>query len=188
MTTNTQSIPEKWYMEVTEENFEIAKKWQQHKGNVSGLRIGYVLLSKHHEDDSYYYAMCLNLFLKRKGKYYVNYTEITFKQFLAIAERDGIMEKQMQQVPTTIEPAIIIDTPLKDVVNQPAHYTGGKVECIEAIEVATDSLSGLDAVCTANVIKYVWRWKHKNGVEDLKKAKWYLERLITKLENDRAGN
>jgi hypothetical protein len=38
--------------------------------------------------------------------------------------------------------------------------------------------TGIEAVCTANVIKYVWRYEEKNGAEDLRKALWYLERLI----------
>lgn len=66
----------------------------------------------------------------------------------------------------------------QDRVNHPSHYTSGKVECIDAIESATINLLGIEAVCTANIIKYVWRWKQKNGTEDLKKAQWYLERLI----------
>ena len=65
-----------------------------------------------------------------------------------------------------------------DIVNHPKHYTQGKIECIDAIEAAVSELSGLDAVCTANIIKYVWRWKHKNGSQDLRKAQWYLEKLI----------
>ena len=65
-----------------------------------------------------------------------------------------------------------------DIINRPAHYTAGKVECIDAIEAATVNLKGIEAVCTANVIKYVWRWKLKGGVEDLRKAEWYLRRLI----------
>lgn len=66
-----------------------------------------------------------------------------------------------------------------DNVNHPAHYmshTG--LETIDVIEAFTSDLTGMDAVCTANVIKYICRWKHKNGVEDLKKAQWYLNRLI----------
>ena len=66
----------------------------------------------------------------------------------------------------------------QDRVNHPSHYTSGKVECIDAIESATINLRGIEAVCTANIIKYVWRWKQKNGTEDLRKAQWYLERLI----------
>ena len=66
---------------------------------------------------------------------------------------------------------------MSDMVNKPQHYQG-RIECIDAIESATAGLEGLEAVCTGNVLKYVWRWKRKNGVEDLRKAKWYLEKLI----------
>lgn len=61
----------------------------------------------------------------------------------------------------------------------PDHYKQGKVECIDALESATVNLKGIDAVCTANAIKYLWRWKEKNGTEDLKKAQWYIDRLLT---------
>ena len=67
-----------------------------------------------------------------------------------------------------------------DSVNHPSHYCQGGIECIDAIESATDGLVGYEAVCTAQVIKYIWRWKWKNGIEDLKKARWYLDRLIAK--------
>jgi hypothetical protein len=67
---------------------------------------------------------------------------------------------------------------IKDNVNHPSHYTQGAIECIDAIKEATKGLFGIEAVCTANIIKYVWRWKFKNGVEDLRKADWYLQRLI----------
>lgn len=68
-----------------------------------------------------------------------------------------------------------------DMVNRPAHYNKGRVECIDAIEVATSDLSGIEAVCTANAIKYLWRWKEKGGIEDLEKSKWYIDRLIKKI-------
>ena len=58
---------------------------------------------------------------------------------------------------------------MSDNVNHPSHYTQGGIECIEAIKAATVNLKGIEAVCTANAIKYLWRWKRKNGVEDLKK-------------------
>ena len=67
---------------------------------------------------------------------------------------------------------------VKDNVNHPSHYTQGAIECIDAIKEATKGLFGIEAVCTGNIIKYVWRWKFKNGVEDLRKADWYLQRLI----------
>lgn len=75
-----------------------------------------------------------------------------------------------------------------DIVNHPKHYTQGKIECIDAIEAAVSELSGLDAVCTANVIKYVWRWKHKNGSQDLRKAQWYLNKLIDLQEAQNGNN
>lgn len=68
-----------------------------------------------------------------------------------------------------------------DNINHPQHYAG-KVECIDCLESATEGLNGIEAICTANAIKYLFRWKRKNGVEDLKKAQWYINRLIEKLE------
>ena len=73
---------------------------------------------------------------------------------------------------------------MNDNVNHPSHYTQGGVECIEALKAATANLKGIDAVCTANAIKYLWRWKEKNGVEDLEKAKWHINRLIIEQKTD----
>jgi Protein of unknwon function (DUF3310) len=67
---------------------------------------------------------------------------------------------------------------MSDAVDRPAHYTQGSIECIDATEAAVAGLSGMDAVLTAQVMKYIWRWKNKNGTEDLQKARWYLQRLI----------
>ena len=69
---------------------------------------------------------------------------------------------------------------MSDVVNHPSHYQG-KVECIDCLEAATEGLEGIEAVCTANAIKYLYRWKKKNGIEDLRKCSWYLNRLINTL-------
>lgn len=71
-----------------------------------------------------------------------------------------------------------------DMVAHPPHYTAGSVECIDAIDSAVVGLEGYQAVYTAQVIKYIFRWKRKGGVEDLRKAKWYLERLIAKTEGE----
>ncbi len=65
-----------------------------------------------------------------------------------------------------------------DNVNHPVHYTAGDIECIDAIESATTGLTGIEAYNTGAAIKYLWRWKRKNGVEDLQKAQWYINRLI----------
>lgn len=62
-------------------------------------------------------------------------------------------------------------------VNHPPHYTQGGIECIDALSAATEGLTGIEAVCTANAIKYLWRWKRKSGLQDLEKAKWYINHL-----------
>jgi hypothetical protein len=72
----------------------------------------------------------------------------------------------------------------KETVNHPSHYqseTG--MEAIDVIESFTFDLSGIEAFDTGNVLKYMCRWKDKNGLEDLKKAKWYLDHLINHIEN-----
>ncbi len=62
----------------------------------------------------------------------------------------------------------------KDEISNPKHYTQGEIECIEVLEQLNLDFR------LSNVIKYVWRHKDKNGIEDLKKAKWYLDRYIKK--------
>jgi hypothetical protein len=70
----------------------------------------------------------------------------------------------------------------KDNVNSPSHYTQAGIECIDAITAAVSGKTGIEAVCVANVIKYLWRYEMKNGVEDVKKAQWYLNRLVSELD------
>jgi hypothetical protein len=67
-----------------------------------------------------------------------------------------------------------------DNVNHPSHYTEGKIECIEYIE---DKLTPEEyrGYIKGNVLKYITRERHKNGDEDIRKAKWYLDRLINRL-------
>ena len=63
-----------------------------------------------------------------------------------------------------------------DLVNQPPHYNKSSIECIHAIEGATED--GYEYYLQGNIKKYLWRYRYKNGVEDLKKAQWYLKDLI----------
>jgi hypothetical protein len=70
------------------------------------------------------------------------------------------------------------DPAAPDPVNQPAHYTQGGVECIEAIKAAMTA-EAFAGYLRGNAVKYLWRYEHKGGVESLKKARWYLDRLIT---------
>ena len=75
-----------------------------------------------------------------------------------------------------------MDENVPDMVNHPQHYTQGGIECIDALKAATVGKRGIEAVCVANVIKYLWRYEEKNGIEDVRKAKWYVERLLSELE------
>lgn len=71
----------------------------------------------------------------------------------------------------------------KDNVNHPAHYQKNGLEVIDMIKACTEGLEGIQATDTGNVIKYMARWNDKNGLEDLKKAQWYLNHLIGEVEN-----
>lgn len=64
-----------------------------------------------------------------------------------------------------------------DMVNQPPHYTHGDIECIDAIRAALGP-EGFAAFCRGNIIKYNWRCDYKGGQQDLKKADWYLNKLL----------
>lgn len=61
-------------------------------------------------------------------------------------------------------------------------------EMDRAIEVATSGLKGMEAVCTANAIKFLWNWKLKDGTQDLERAKWYIEKLIQTQKEDKNGH
>lgn len=64
-----------------------------------------------------------------------------------------------------------------DNVNHPSHYTQGKIECIDyIIDHNLDFLEG-------NVVKYVTRWKYKNGLEDLEKALYNMKKLVEREKN-----
>jgi hypothetical protein len=70
-----------------------------------------------------------------------------------------------------------------DPVNHPNHYTAGGIECIDAIKAAlTCHDDPMQAWLTGQVLKYLWRWPLKNGLEDLEKAEFYLRRLMETLK------
>jgi transposase len=73
---------------------------------------------------------------------------------------------------------------VRKMVDHPPHYTAGGVECFDAIMSAVNGLPPDEAVCVGNIFKYVWRYRRKNGIEDLYKAMWFLDKL-SKLVRDR---
>lgn len=68
-------------------------------------------------------------------------------------------------------------------VSHPSHYRSESgLEVIDVIEAFTSDLNGIEATDTGNILKYICRWKHKNGLQDLEKAQWYLTHLIEKIK------
>jgi len=71
---------------------------------------------------------------------------------------------------------------MSDNVNHPKHYTQGKIEVIDFI------LDQKMPYLESNILKYICRHRYKNGLEDLKKAQWYINKLIEVTENERQDN
>jgi|TARA_R100000455_G_C6178975_1_gene57546 hypothetical protein len=75
----------------------------------------------------------------------------------------------------------------EDAVNSPSHYNTSGIECLDAIQAATGD--GYQYYLQGNIIKYLWRYRYKGKpVEDLQKARFYLDRLILVLENEQDKN
>lgn len=66
---------------------------------------------------------------------------------------------------------------MTDNVNHPSHYEIGRFECIDVM-VETQGVEATQNFCVCNALKYLYRHKRKNGVEDIKKARWYLDKYI----------
>ena len=71
-----------------------------------------------------------------------------------------------------------------DMVNHPPHYIKSGIETIDAIQAMTGD--GFQSYLQGNILKYLWRYPYKNGVEDLKKAQWYLSKLIEELDEHKS--
>ena len=69
---------------------------------------------------------------------------------------------------------------VSDLVNNPPHYNQAGIECLDAIAAATGD--GFEHYLQGNILKYLWRYRYKNGIEDLKKAQFYLNRLVKEKE------
>lgn len=119
----------------------------------------------------------LNLAWDDVGSGYINNNhlfELPIPHYLGYSE---------QYKPNTRRPKRGGKHPCSSTVNHPNHYqseTG--LEVIDVIDAFTDGLDGVEAFDTGNIIKYICRWKKKNGIEDLEKAKWYLENLIKEVK------
>ena len=91
---------------------------------------------------------------------------------------DDVLPSEWDRVTKLAHPATLGTKKAKaDMVNSPAHYTYGTIESIQAIEASMEA-SAFKGFLKGNVLKYLWRYERKNGIEDLRKAQWYLRRLI----------
>ena len=99
-------------------------------------------------------------------------------------ELDKLMRSSEEMNRNVEEITEAINMPAEDNVNHPAHYTQGGIECIDAIEasMSPEEFRGYLKGCQ---MKYLWRYRMKGGLEDLQKARWYLDKLISKVEVDR---
>lgn len=70
-----------------------------------------------------------------------------------------------------------------DNVNHPSHYETGKFECIDVM-IETQGKDAVLNFCLCNAFKYLYRHNRKNGTEDVKKAKWYIDKYIELVGED----
>lgn len=96
-------------------------------------------------------------------------------ELVKIDDRYDIVKVQMKMT--------IISNKKVDMVNKPKHYTYGDIEVIDFIEQVTKDYKPELAFSIGNAIKYISRANHKNGREDLDKARWYLNRAFEKWED-----
>lgn len=87
-----------------------------------------------------------------------------------------VCDTDSQEVDMMSECGVITRT-VTDNVNHPSHYETGNFECIDAM-IETQGKEAVMDFCICNAFKYIYRHNNKNGVEDIKKAKWYLDKYI----------
>lgn len=110
----------------------------------------------------------------------IKYEDTLPDQYL-LSEVDEIpndIEKQIFDFEHRNDPPLIVEP---DNVNHPSHYETGKFECIDVM-LETQGRQAVINFCVCNAFKYLYRHGRKNGVEDLKKARWYLDKAIGLIE------
>lgn len=127
------------------------------------------------------------------GKRYRNYREmltaygIDYRVGADAKYRKGISYEDQVRGLKPVVPQVLDVEPVKEEITElvesldtkvhPEHYTYGKYECIDILKDVLGE-EGFKEFCRGNVFKYLWRYNHKNGKEDLLKAKYYLEKLV----------
>ena len=107
------------------------------------------------------------------------------KPMTDIERKAAIDEAVLKKSTTNDESMPWMDEHIHDNVNRPPHYnTAPSLDCIDAMEAMAvgASVCAHEAYCWQDSFKYLWRWPYKNGLGDLKKARWYIDRLISRME------
>ena len=89
-------------------------------------------------------------------------------------------------LPSTKDKTMVNRELVEDMVNHPPHYNQSGIECLDAIQAATDE--GFEYYLQGNVMKYLWRYRYKNGIEDIDKAIFYLNKLRKVLKDASKSN
>ena len=106
-----------------------------------------------------------------------NSSSDNYDQFIdRIDECDVYGPDAAEELPFTYE-EVHMDSPKIDSINHPGHYESGKFECIDVM-LETQGPEAVKNFCICNAFKYLYRHKRKNGIEDIKKADWYLKKYI----------
>lgn len=117
-----------------------------------------------------------------------NLIEVRKSCVIGDAEHDKNYQKDIEALQAAIEAIDMSTGTIKeaktesstattDNINHPSHYETNGVECIDAMEAA-QGVSAVQDFCICNAFKYIWRCKHKNGAEDIRKAVWYLTKWL----------
>ena len=133
--------------------------------NIDPKSDGAELLTKQNQEefDEDYFTTKDGKKLKIVGKY----TGFLGEQKLILENEDNSW--------LVVEKPVCEDKAESNLVDHPSHYTQGSIECIDAMV----SAYGIDAVmnfCQCNAFKYLWRFNHKNNIEDLDKLQWYINK------------
>ena len=104
-------------------------------------------------------------------------------EYTRLIDNESVRYRLILPEPEVLEEPEPESAPKPDMVNHPPHYQSSNgMEVIDVIEAFTNTLVGIEATDTGNVLKYMCRWKYKNGLQDLEKAQWYLNHLINHIK------
>jgi len=119
----------------------------------------------------------------RKEHPAIEKSSIDYQPYIDMAMKETHTYKYEEDIRTALKDLATKKPTVEDVVNKPSHYNSGGVECIEAIEASMEP-EAFQGYLKGNTLKYIWRMSYKGkALEDCKKAQWYLNKLISTLED-----